>query len=223
MLKKLLLYGLQRSGTNFLEAVLNKSFPIKCLNDKDNRNSPMHKHFRLYDQKNFIPEPKYKNNLHYSDFLSFTNSLDEVPDYFFVISKNPYSWLISYRNWGEKCHWPSVNHHYISEYYYFYNKWMEFSLQSDRIIFIRYMDLLSNLEKELKRLKRLTGLHKKIKLINKNYFGQVPQSKSFTESRLRYYLNEEYLELFTKQELMDINHFIGPDLISFLGYEKISV
>ena len=60
-MKNILQFGLQRSGTNFLSTLLMKNFRIEILNNSD-RKHPLHKHFRLYDDKSFIPDTKYQNN-----------------------------------------------------------------------------------------------------------------------------------------------------------------
>lgn len=48
---KVLHYGLQRSGTNFLETLLKRKYRIQFLNSNQDRKSPLQKHFRLYDDK----------------------------------------------------------------------------------------------------------------------------------------------------------------------------
>lgn len=217
----LLHYGLQRSGTNFLEAIIKKKYRVKFLNSNKDRSSPLQKHFRLYDEKKIIPEPQYRNEFKVSNLSDFEHLLDIVPDYYLVISKDPYSWLLSYKNWGEQCNWPDISHHYIIEYNLFYEKWLEFSQQSERVIFIRYADLLRNTSKELSRLEMKMCLKKKLlHRFTPSLVKKVSQSGQFSSERGTYYLRKQYLKSYTAEGFKEINSFIDPNVISLLGYQK---
>ena len=220
---KILHYGLQRSGTNFLETILKKKYRVKFLNSNQDRSSPLQKHFRLYDDKEKIPEDQYKNNLKIPDFYTFESLLRVVPDYYLVISKDPYSWLLSYKQWAKKCNWPNVNYHYIEEYNLFYGKWLEFSEQTNRILFVRYIDLLKAPADELNRLESKIGLEKRLlsQLPFSNLVSKVNQSSKFSNSRRDYYLQQKYLEYYSQEELQDINFLLDDKVVSLLGYEKI--
>ena len=102
MKKTLLHYGLQRSGTNFLESLLKKNFKVSIPNLRKEREHPLQKHFRLYDDKTKIPEPKYYNKITYKNFKEFEKSLDLSKEIqgIIIISKDPYSWLLSYEKWA---------------------------------------------------------------------------------------------------------------------------
>ena len=71
------LYGLQRSGTNIIESFLINNFNIKFSNEKNNRNSLIHKHFRIYNNKNYIPETD-KSKQYYNNII--INSLEELDE-----------------------------------------------------------------------------------------------------------------------------------------------
>src|SRR5690349_12021064 len=147
----LLLYGLQRSGTNYIEKIFTELYQIKLSNLNDDRTYAGCKHFRLYDKKDVVPEPKYLNDVQIDDYASFEKLLTNIPDYCLVISKDPYSWLLSYEKWAKICDWLPAQHHYIEEYNLFYGKWLELADQTDKIIFVRYIDLLQDQKKELRR------------------------------------------------------------------------
>ena len=91
MKKTLLHYGLQRSGTNFLESLLKKNFKVSIPNLRKEREHPLQKHFRLYDDKTKIPEPKYYNKITYENFKEFEKSLDLSKEIqgIIIISKDP--------------------------------------------------------------------------------------------------------------------------------------
>ena len=223
---KLLHYGLQRSGTNFLESLLAKKYHIEILNSniqgiRPDRSSPLHKHFRLYDEKDIVPEPKFTNELKINSLDAFEQLLEVVPDYYLIISKDPYSWFLSYSAWAKRSNWPEVPYHYILEYNLFYGKWLEFSRQTKRILFVRYIDLLRDPDVELYRLELEMHLKKKfLYMLRSSVVFKVPQSGEFSIDRRSYYLGEEYLHEYTKEGLQEINDLIDPEVLTRLGYQK---
>jgi hypothetical protein len=223
---KLLHYGLQRSGTNFLESLLAKKYRVQFLNSnikgiRPDRSSPLHKHFRLYDEKDIVPEPKFRNELKIASFIDFEKLLEIVPDYYLIISKDPYSWYLSYNDWARRSKWEPVPYHYILEYNLFYAKWLEFSQQTKKILFVRYIDLLRSPDEELNRLELEMHLQKKfLYMLRSNVVFKVPQSGEFSIDRRSYYVSEQYLQSFTKEDLKEINDLIDPRVITLLGYQK---
>jgi len=222
---KLLHYGLQRSGTNFLESLVAKKYRVKFLNSnidgiRPDRSSPLHKHFRLYDEKDIVPEPKFRNELKISSLKDFEDLLEVIPDYYLIISKDPYSWLISYTDWARRSNWAEVSYHYILEYNLFYGKWLELSQQTKKILFVRYIDLLRDPDEELDRLGSIMHLKKKfLYMLRSNVVPKVPQSGEFSMDRRNYYLGEQYLQGYTNESLQEINALIDPKVITRLGYE----
>lgn len=217
----LLHYGLQRSGTNYLKALLEKKYRVRFLNSNKDRSSPLQKHFRLYDNKDIIPEIQYGNDIVIKDFQEFERHFTVVPDYYLVISKDPYSWFLSYSSWARKCNWPAVGHHYIEEYNLFYKKWLEFSRQSGKIVFVRYIDLLRDLDSELDRLTTTMQLREKwLAGLLPGRVSKVSQSRLFTEERRAYYLGEKYLEEYSDAALQQLNDALDPEVIALLGYEQ---
>jgi hypothetical protein len=223
---KLLHYGLQRSGTNFLESLLAKKYCVQFLNSniegiRPDRSSPLHKHFRLYDEKDIVPEPKFRNELKIANFNAFEQYLEVIPDYYLIISKDPYSWYLSYADWAKRSNWSEVPYHYILEYNLFYSKWLKFSQQTRRILFVRYIDLLRDPDEELKRLELIMQLKKRLLyMLRSNVVFKVPQSGEFSIDKRSYYISEQYLLSYTKESLQEINNLIDPRVIDLLGYQK---
>ena len=217
----LLLYGLQRSGTNFLEEVLRRHYRVRFLNDYEDRSSPLHKHFRLYREKHIIPESQYRNDLKIAGFADFERILGDTPNSYLIISKDPYSWLLSYCQWAKKCHWPEVSHHYIAEYNLFHGKWLEFSRQTNKIVFIRYVDLLQNAARELSLLEATIGLKKRFgRRVLSSRVNKVAQSPEFSNDRAAFYVNKLYLRSYTARDLREVNSLVDPDVLSGLRYHK---
>jgi hypothetical protein len=217
---KLLCYGLQRSGTNYLEELLKRHYQVSLLNSNADRRAPIQKHFRLYDQKEIVPEPQYWNDLYIANFAEFEQLLTPPADYYLVISKDPYSWLLSYEKWAKTCDWAPVNHHYIQEYNLFYGKWLEFAAQTDKIIFIRYIDLLQDTQSGLSFLAKKMGLKKKFFSQFQGFrIARVDQSAEFTKGQYNYYLNRLYMQNYTPDKLVAVNRLLDRQVLSQLGYE----
>jgi len=216
----LLHYGLQRSGTNYVETLLKQNYRIRFLNSNRDRCSPLQKHCRLYEDKRIIGDPKYVNDIVVETFEQFEALFDVVPDYYLIVSKDPYSWYLSYRNWAAKCGWPEVTHHYIEEYNLFYGKFLKLARQSSKFVFIRYVDLIRDPRLTMAELKNNMKLEKKMfawlrpKLPNK-----VSQSHTFSAEKRAFYLNEEYLKAYEEKEFKLLNDMLDRQVASSLGYE----
>lgn len=217
---KLILYGLQRSGTNYLEQLLNRTYRVKYLNSNKDTKVPLQKHFRMYDEKNIVGHEVYLNSLMFNNYSELHDWFRIKPDAFIVISKDPYSWLLSYRKWAEKNAWPKVQHHHIEEYNLFYGKFLSLAKESDNIHFVRYQDLLCNMDGELARLQQLCGFAPRKSLFRNTNLRRVPQSARFTQDRLDYYVKEHYMDQFTETDLAETNALLSTEVMRSLGYER---
>jgi hypothetical protein len=224
MRKKLLHYGLQRSGTNFLESLLAKNFDIKIHSLRKERDHPLQKHFRLYDDKTKIPEAKYLNNYNFKSYIDFKKSwgLNTEINGVIVISKDPYSWLLSYEKWSKKCNWPTPSYQYIEEYNLFLNKWRVFAQQSNEILFIRYIDLLVQPEIELTKIENKFSLKRRWNIRRnglKIALDKVKVSEKFSKEKKEFYTKKKYLNNYNKTKLENTNYFLDEKLMSFLNYK----
>lgn len=223
-MKHVLHYGLQRSGTNYLETLLTANYNVLLLNNNDDRKHPLQKHFRLYADQTYIPEPQYLNDLTFSSFADYEQALgiNQRPDLILVISKDPYSWWVSYVNWAKKCKWPEVAYHYIQEYNQFYGTWNRFRKEDSRIHFVRYIDMLTHPEKELTAIAKKYDLSEKSirKLLGvKTQFKSVSHSNNFTTDKRIFYAEKEYLSRIDPSEMERINSKLDWELMDDLGYE----
>jgi hypothetical protein len=227
-MKRILHYGLQRSGTNVLETYLKQNFKIELLNNNLERANTLHKHFRLYEDKQYIPEIQFANDLTFNSFAAYEESfkLENKVDAILIISKDPYSWYLSYLNWAKKCNWPMVNYHYIEEYNRFHEKWIAFGKEDSRISFIKYIDLIENPKQVLTQLKSKHQLSLKLfkQIFGINYsIRKVSESDTFTQSNLKFYTQKEYLNKLDYTEIKAINNLISPTILSELGYPLESI
>ncbi|MFZ1591487.1 MAG: sulfotransferase domain-containing protein [Chitinophagales bacterium] len=215
--KRILLYGLQRSGTNYLETLIQLNYPSCKFVNGPNRNEIIHKHYRLYDNKICIPEPQFYNNEHYQQFADFEKKLPfDAPDVYLVMSKDPYSWYTSYIGWSKKNNWPQPPYHYIEEYNLFYGKWMAFAEENKRIIFIQYAEALTNPERVLQKIAHALNLpvREKIKTTKKVY-----ASRRFTSDKKDAFLHKSYLQKISPEDFVTINTLLDKGLLSKLGYQ----
>jgi len=221
--KRILHYGLQRSGTNFLKKTIEHHFDVEFINKKLERSHIGHKHFRLYDDKSLIGRPNYMNSLQFVDFKDFEYQLpyEVKTDAIVVLSKDPYSWYLSYIKWGKKQNWSSPPHPVIFEYNAFYKKWLQFSEESKKVIHIKYIDLLTAPETVLQSIQKQFGFEQSREGEEiKKRIRKVPSSHRFTSKRLRYYTDELFLTDFDQQGLKEINNQIDHELIKKLGYKS---
>ena len=216
----LLHFGLQRSGTNYLEALFKSMYGLRFSNSNADRKSPLQKHFRLYDNKDVVPEPQYRNDIVIKSFDQFEALFVAKPDFYIVISKDPYSWYLSYTAWAEKCRWPAPRHHYIEEYNLFYGKFLDLATQTDKIVFVRYADLLADREATLFGLEQRMGLKRKVRrFLGAPSLHRVPQSAEFSDQQRDYYLEKRYLTKLSKPAVDQLNDRLDPQVVRQLGYE----
>jgi len=226
---KVIQYGLQRTGTNYIEFLIKKNFSnFISLNNGNTRSLPLHKHFRLYDEKSFIPSPLYLNNFRYSTFDDFDNHVKKLSGeesfHYLVITKEPVSWYLSVCKFAEKNNWKSfhkkqINSQYLIDYNLFHEKWLAFAKQSERITIIRYEDFLTNLDASLDSIKNALQLQKKG--THYSNLDKVPMSKKFNKKKRTFYSDKKYQQLFDKNELLIIKSVLDKEVVEGLGYEMI--
>lgn len=218
---RILHYGLQRSGTNLLQYLIEANFNIRILNEANDRTSVLHKHFRVYDAKFKVPSYDYVNNTFIRNFSEFERSLATDTDLIFIISKDPYSWLLSYRRWGMQWGWATPAHHYLEEYNLFYRRWLDFTEETDKIKFVRYYDLLTNPRGWIFELARSDRLPRRFTSRVRpilRHPKKVACSRRFGRRDIEYYLKCEYFKNFTNSEIERCNQILNQEVVHRLGY-----
>ena len=216
------LYGLQRSGTNiirkFLETNFNISFNHTNTYNCPRRQSPFHKHFRIYDDKDIIPQTnqpnQYKNQYIINSLEEFDKLLGDLnhTNKYVIVYKNIFSWLPSIEKWAKGCKWKTNSKmEFVEDYLNFIKKW--YSIKNDRVFFINYEDLLNMSDDNNSLVNKLSVfLNKKPEKIT-YFFEKVNRSSKFTISQKKYYINQEYMSLYSKEELETIkNNLIYKEL-----------
>lgn len=197
---KFLVYGLQRSGTKLLRRVIERHFGGEYAGAWEDRSSTKHRHFRLYDRKDMVPTDEYINRV----FVKKTEDLDMEADRIFVISKDPYSWDLSYERWWKANNTDPQNREFTFEWNLFYRKWKE--IADERVVFVRYWDLLSRFRPCLTEM----GLA----------LGVEPADEAQEEfNRTSYYLQGKFFEDLGDVRIAKIKERIDVALMMSLGYE----
>lgn len=235
-----ILFGLQRTGTNYVEQLINRNFNATSLTVTGTM---------LWKHDLEVP----------------VDSLNNTSAPIIVLYKNPYTWFESnayrsgdirfdvhfpfyqkeeYRhmsmghktNWIETLSLPAsarVNEtlgilstrdemiNIIKLYKFWFKNWIEnFPEQfKDRLILLRYENLLED-NKRISFLDYLNNLgFQKTKPSYVNLEpGAVPRSKFYTTKHTEYYLSEEP-EFLNKDTIQKINEELGESLFDILGYK----
>ena len=225
------LYGLQRSGTNLIRKFIETNFNISfkhtntakvhkkgTYKDCPRRQTPFHKHFRIYDNKDIIPQTnqpnQYKNQYIINSLEEFDKLLGDLnhTNKYVIVYKNIFSWLPSIEKWAKGCKWKTNSKmEFVEDYLNFIKKW--YSIKNDRVFFINYEDLLNMSDDNNSLVNKLSVfLNKKPEKIT-YFFEKVNRSSKFTISQKKYYINQEYMSLYSKEELETIkNNLIYKEL-----------
>ncbi|MCK5066051.1 MAG: hypothetical protein KAR16_01370 [Bacteroidales bacterium] len=227
--KAALLYGMQRTGSNFTQQVLLQNFQnIRFCYNHHFRCLPTHKHFRLYDEKSLIPDVRYLNSFTYKGFRDFKKHVEQIAGreigVFIVTIKDPYCWYVSYKKHAKKNKYiylkKSLNSHYIFDYNLFYRKWFDFSLEAPgEVIMVKYEDLIGDLNLSLNRIGDKFNLERSSEVIIQP--EKVLMSKKFTAVRAAFYKEKNYLDLISDQEKSVIQHLLDKELLSAFNYQII--
>lgn len=166
---KVIIRGIQRSGTNFLEKILSK-LDTKIINKGNiGRDRPEHKHFRIQDNKSSIfMDKQYFNSIYLEDIQDLNlKSYNKKNIKNILIIKDPVNWVISINRWAKKCNWISKDKDltdddylmskYLFEWDSFHLKWLQFSKDKELLLILQWENLITNFEENLKNIKDFIG------------------------------------------------------------------
>ena len=144
--------GIQRSGTNFLEKILeNKKIQILNHGLINRKNNIKHKHFRVQDEKNTIfMSDEYVNNIHINNLKDLNESEEQNKN--IIIFKDPINWIVSINDWAIKCKWIKNNenvfldkylYRYLKEWDCFHSKWHHLATNNkNSVLMIQWENIL---------------------------------------------------------------------------------
>lgn len=167
----------------------------------------------------------------------------EICSDFIFICKNPYSWIISLKNWEEiHCRIGAIS---LSEFLQSpvshpefrdiwgaksvidawnkaLNSWMQCKGKSNTL-FIKYENLICDFQNQMELIRDKFKYNTK----NADFLDITPRADNWKtpnprkKLNLRYYLNEEYMMEFTGRDLQIIRDNIDTELVAKLGYELV--
>ena len=209
---KYYIYGLQRSGTNIITTFINDNFDIDIVNNNhQERKDPHHKHFRIYDEKSFIPltlRQQYGNDIfikNYKELEKFIGANSKC----FVVIKDVFAWFISIKKWASICNWNVCDYYtLVEEYYKYVEKWYDIMKTSNGNILIinyhEYIELLSDNNMNLiNRIENFTQSKIKTFKIRNN----VQCSPKFNREKLEYYKKKKYMNDYSEEEKRKILNY----------------
>lgn len=210
-MKKIILYGLQRSGTNYLETLIQKNFQVTFENEIHSRISKKHKHFRFYSNKlnsYCSSEVNMNSYFHTKETNDFSFLSGDIDHYFFIYKESAH-WLTSFEKFLHT--FPTVSKDNIEEKYPFEKRVLDYNLyiqhmvemhrkNTEKMRLISYEELIQNTEEFLNELVDL-GYER----TNSNFevnFDQVTMSPyTFDQKKIDYIKNKEYENLLTEEQL----------------------
>jgi len=229
----LMLFGLPRSGTNYVEALLHENFHgVKFLNEHYPEALPTHKHFRLYDEKHLVPGPQYLNQFFYPDFSSFHTHVSALTEnenlQYLVTVRNPYAWYVSYSHWAHKRpFWKrqvikflrkEANAHFLLEWNLFMKKWIQFASEApDRVKIVRHEDLLQRFDQNMAELEAF--FHLKPKSEKWHNPQKVGMSDAFSASKKTQLASGKYIKEIPELHFRAITEVMDKAVMDTLGYE----
>lgn len=218
-MKHYFIFGLQRSGTNYLQALLDRNFYVENINDN-------------------LTMKSWKHSID----LPAVNNLNITPK--IIITKHPYTWIESLA-WRDKVDWAYTQTLYpahemgnadlnvgrfgfnlvnlIKTYNHFVNTWILDNSIDNRYI-LRYEDLLD----ETIRIRHLKSIHEKFSLKKTldpdTWFnpkdGAVLYSSKYNSAEHKEYYANVQPKFLTRQHINIINDMLA-DVMDTLCYKTI--
>ena len=163
--KRVIIRGIQRSGTNFLEN-LSHRLDLKVINKGDiPRNSPKHKHFRVQNDKaSIFMDKQYLNEIYVDNIqdLNFLVIKKKKRLKNILIIKDPINWILSINRWAKKCGWISKEKNltddfdlmskYLKEWDNFHLKWLDLAKEKDQLLILQWENLITNFHDNLEKI-----------------------------------------------------------------------
>jgi len=217
-MKYIKLYGIQRSGTNFVQVLFRQNFvDVRVF---DNTFGWKHgKPLTINGMEKWMDKKNRRQKL--GDLFSKIRKNQCL--YPCVIIKNPYSWYQSIKKWSSKYggfhierSYANYNKVYKSYKDLYEGKYKNEGIYCDAFI-LKYEDLLRNTKKKVTEVSNQFGINMKGKFIVPT---KVYQSKTFTEQRKKFYLGNGNFGLSDKL-IKRITDLIDWDLMKFYGYKRL--
>jgi hypothetical protein len=208
---KVKIFGIERSGTNYIEALLRENVKglkiyVNCFGWKHGYIQPVDKWYM--DEGNVIKE--------YSKAFKTTDKLDYI-----MIIKNPYSWHNSIKKW----HYQNTQEafdldRWFNKYRKLYLHYINHAEKRHKFwrygTFLRYEDLLKAPKKKTTSVCKFYGWDMRSSFKNPQ---KVYMSPAFSKERKEYYLSNEFG--LKPEEIQRINDLLGNKIFEYFNYAKM--
>ncbi len=209
-------FGLQRTGTNWLEITLQKNFGLHVKNNHQ-RNTVRHKHNYIHTDCKTLD--KYDKKI----FKQIGgNAQNPQTIKYFITIKHPHSWYLSFRNWQKKCRkaefmQKGINPEYMDRYNKFYSQWFKFQKENpERVYIVKYETLLFSFNNELDNIKDKFNLKKISNGSSYQNTNKVPQSSRWNNKTKNFYLNDGWESKLNNKEREMLKQKVN---VEFFGYK----
>jgi hypothetical protein len=209
------IFGIQRSGTNFVEATMKNNFAIRKTNTQKN----CWKHSITVPKSYKTNSPTiviYKNPYTWVESIAFRNSVDWVRTQVTYPAKEPCDDELKVGEDG-------LNVTNLAKTYnHFYTTWL-LNTPGSNTAFIKYEDLLvpSSRLKIFENVQTNFALQRKGSNLVFPEKGAVSQSKDYTNSREDYY-RKQMPEHLTKVQIDEISRILDDRIFEKTGYTRLS-
>lgn len=230
------IYGLPRSGTNYLRKLVELNFFSRVLVHavRGKHLTPMPISKTDISRVNNFGTEYLESEMEIPRILKYMRSR---PVYTMIITKNPYSWMISYRNYINSHENPNV------QFTYYIDKSGEDLVKAVRwwndttrayirfkdefnnsVYIVKYEDLIHDFRSTLEKLGqqfRMTRKGKEFSPVEKIIGpGYTETGINFNENKYR---DPDYASELGEQAIMLINKELDKQVMDSLGYEMLSM
>lgn len=221
-------FGLQRSGTNFLEQLVTRNINHVNIVNRWKPGDGIWKH--AYDVENKNPGANatgLKGSKEKAEMIG--NRIHAI-----YVHKHPYSWIqsITNKNVDIKKTYPFVveegammlgnlNIVKLAELYRDHTKYWLNKVETSNVYHVKYEDLIQNNEKTEEIVRDIAQFFNRNLKANKiNIPDKVSQSNKFTEQDREKY-KKYRIQTLTYEHIQKINSILKPALLSRQGYDLI--
>lgn len=204
MRKYVQIFGMPRSGTNFLAQFLNQNFEVDIFTNNDS----------------FFKDPINKHLIPTGDFLYYLDQLDNI--FIAHIIKHPYRWIISRMEFtNENMNNLDLIKHFCCQWNERNQAWLNMGLKyPDKYQLIKWEDIaryqyewIEKLGKKFLKIRNQAGTIQIQERVDK--FGNIIKGDFINKTDI---IINRYKEKLSKDALYTIDKSIGWDLTSELGY-----
>jgi len=208
-------YGLERSGTNYIKALIELNCPNTFV--AASAFGPKHNMYEPVDLDSY--DPRYDKKIRIDELTddevcAIKSRFRDNQVYYLISIKNPYSWIVSFRKYMAR---HELECPYIQE---LVNKWNEYNKNWHDLIlskpgrgaFVEYFTLIKNPEIMVKRIASKFNIPLNPVFHDiKNNMGEGTDRKSVNHitpepfNKIDYYKNQEYMKDLSSDEIYFIS------------------